>query len=257
MAFIYEKRDRIAYMTINRPQALNSLDPETIEEMSRAMLDFRDDPSVWVAILTGAGDRAFSAGADLKTTIPKMMDDTISPPWRAAPTIGLGLEIWKPFIAAVNGLALGGGNELAIACDIIIASENASFGQPEVRWSIIPGWGGTQRLPRKIPWAKAAEMVIMGRSIDAQEAYRIGLVNKVVPLKDLMSTAEAWAKEICQLGPLGVRAAKEAMIRGASMSLQDGLRLEQMFVDTLRLTEDSKEGPRAFAEKRPPVFKAG
>ena len=167
-----------------------------------------------------------------------------------------GLEVWKPLIAAINGMALGGGLELALACDIRIAAENATFGQPEVRLSLIPGWGGTQRLPRAVPLAKAAELVLTGRTIDAKEAYRIGLVNEVVPLAELLSKANKWAEEICQLGPLGVRAAKEAMMRGMEMPLTEGLRLEQMIFDSLRHTEDAVEGPKAFVEKRPPVFKA-
>ncbi len=144
---------------------------------------------------------------------------------------------------------------MLLACDIRIAAENATFGSPEVRWSIIPGWGATQRLPRMIPYAKAAELILMGTPIDATEAYRLGLVNKVVPLPELLPTAREWAAKICENGPLGVRAAKEAMIRGAGMTLEDGLRLEQVFLDLLSTTEDAAEGPRAFAEKRKPVYK--
>ncbi|MFH1486352.1 MAG: enoyl-CoA hydratase-related protein [Chloroflexota bacterium] len=254
MAFLYEKKDRIAVMTINRPEALNSFDPDTLKEFSDALIGFRDDPDVWVAIITGAGDKAFSAGADLKTTIP-MMTGRSGEPWRPPATVMRGLQIWKPMIAAVNGMALGGGIEVALACDIRIAAEKATFGQPEVKWSIIPGWGGTQRLPRAVPLGRAMEIILMGRSIDAQEAYRLGLVNAVVPLPELMSTAMKWAEEICELGPLGVRAAKEAVIRGLEMSLEDGLRLEQILFDSLRFTEDAEEGPRAFAERRKPVFK--
>ena len=167
-----------------------------------------------------------------------------------------GLELWKPLIAAVNGLALGGGLEIALACDLRIASEGARFGLPEVTLGLIPGWGGTQRLPRVVPWCKAAEILLMGRPIDAQEAYRIGLVNKVVPPEAVMPTAKEWANTICQAGPLAVRAAKEAMVRGSSMSLEEGLRLESSLVAYLFSTEDFTEGTTAFAEKRKPAYKA-
>ncbi len=255
MALIYEKKDKLAYFTLNRPEALNSFDPELAEEFSRALIDFRDDPDAWVAIVTGAGERAFSAGADLVKMIPKLMDKKASPPYREPPTIMRGLDIWKPFIAAINGAALGGGMELALACDIRIAAEHATFGQPEVRWSVIPGWGGTQRLPRVIPLAKAAEMLLTGKPIDAKEALRVGLINAVVPKDKLMATAEDMARGICELGTLGVRACKEAMMRGLSMSLDAGLHLEKMLFDSLKHTEDVEEGPRAFKEKRKPQFK--
>ena len=153
--------------------------------------------------------------------------------WRQPPTIMRGLELWKPVIAAINGHALGGGLELALACDLRIAAENATFGLPEVTLGIIPGWGGTQRLPRAISQAKAAELLLMGQRIDAQEAYRIGLVNKVVPASELMATAEEWAGKLCEIPPLAVRAAKEAMIRGLEMSLEDGLGLEAKLEDFL------------------------
>ncbi|MEK7872313.1 MAG: enoyl-CoA hydratase-related protein [Chloroflexota bacterium] len=253
MALTYEKKDRIAIFTINRPDAFNSLDPDTLEEFSKAMVDFRDDAQLWVGVVTGAGQKAFCAGADLTKTIPRMLN--AQEPWRPPATIMREMELWKPLIAAVNGVALGGGCELALACDIRIAAENATFGQPEVKWSIIPGWGGTQRLPRQVPYARAAEMVLMGRSIKAEDALRIGLVNAVVPQDKLMSTALEWAREICSQGPLAVRAAKEAMLRGMEMPLEAGLRLEQMLFDNLRHTADAREGPRAFAEKRKPVFK--
>ncbi|MBI2907277.1 MAG: enoyl-CoA hydratase/isomerase family protein [Chloroflexi bacterium] len=255
MAVLYEKDGRITIITINRPEALNSFDPDTLKEFSDALIDFRDDEEAWVGIITAAGEKAFSAGADLKTTIPMMTRKGGGDPWRPPATVMRGLQVWKPLIAAVNGMALGGGMEVALACDIRIAAEKASFGQPEVKWSIIPGWGGTQRLSRAIPLGKAMEIILMGRTIDAPEAYRLGLVNAVVPAAELLSTAKKWAEEICQLGPLGVRAAKEAMIRGLEMSLEAGLRLEQVLFDGLRFTEDAEEGPRAFAERRKPEFK--
>jgi enoyl-CoA hydratase/carnithine racemase len=248
----YRKEDRIAFITINRPRALNSIDVETWQSLNKAMEDFRDDPEAWVGIITGAGDRAFCAGADVRDTLP-FMKERSHWLWPAAPKYGL--DLWKPLIAAINGLALGGGLEIALACDIRIASENARLGTPEVTLGLIPGWGATQRLPRVISWAKAAELLLTGIPVDAQEAYRIGLVNKVVPRDQLMSAAKEYADNICQAGPLGVRAAKQAMLRGYSLPLEDGLRLEGSFFDYLLTTEDYEEGTSAFIEKRKPDFK--
>ncbi len=255
MAIDYKKEGRIAIFTINRPEAMNAMNVEATSELHEAMVDFRDDPDLWVGIITGAGERAFSAGADIKDMLPFMKEHRDSP-WAMPATPMRGLELWKPLIAAINGLALGGGLEIALACDIRIASENARFGTPEVTLGLIPGWGGTQRLPRMVPWCKAAEILLMGRLIDAQEAYRIGLVNKVVPVEELMPTAREWAEVICQAGPLAVRAAKEAMIRGCGMTLEEGLRLENSLEAYLLETEDFTEGTTAFVEKRKAAYKA-
>jgi len=255
MAIDYEKEGRVAIFTINRPQAMNAMNMEAARELYQAMVDFRDDPELWVGIITGAGDRAFCSGADIKDTLPFMKEHRDTP-WVFPPEIWRGFELWKPLIAAINGLALGGGLEIALACDIRIASENARLGTTEVNLGLIPGWGGTQRLPRMVPWCKAAEILLMGKPIDAQEAYRIGLVNKVVPQAEVMPTAKEWAGVICQAGPLAVRAAKEAMIRGYSLSLEDGLRLENSLVAYLMGTEDFNEGTTAFGEKRKPIYKA-
>ncbi|MFC1921064.1 enoyl-CoA hydratase/isomerase family protein [Chloroflexota bacterium] len=255
MSVDYVKEGKIAIITINRPRAFNAVDLETWQGIQEAMYDFRDDPDVWVGIVTGAGEKAFCAGADVGETL-SFMKENRSSKWSWPATPALGLELWKPLVAAINGYAFGGGLEIALACDIRIASENARLGTPEVTLGLIPGWGGTQRLPRMIPWCKAAELVLMGKQIDAQEAYRIGLVNKVVPHEELMSTAREWAETICQAGPMGVRAAKEAMIRGASMTLEDGLRLENALLADVFSTEDFKEGTSAFLEKRKPDFKA-
>lgn len=252
MALLYEKEDHIVIMTLNRPEALNAYDPEQTQEFSEALIKFRDDPDAWVAIITGAGDKAFSAGADLKKLVPESQQKGSIATF---PNIMRGLTIYKPMIAAVNGMALGGGLETVLACDIRIAAENAVLGTPEVRWGLIPGWGGTQRLPRMVARAKAAELLFTGAAIDAQEAYRIGLVNAVVPLPELMPTAKEWARRICQNGPLALRAAKESMIQGIDMTLEEGLNLEQSIVDKLIVSEDAKEGAKAFAEKRKPVFK--
>ncbi len=255
MAVDYRKEGRIAIFTINRPEAFNMVNVQIFQELHDRMVEFRDDPGLWVGIITGARTRAFSAGADVKDMLPFAREHRDSP--GALPSsIMRGLDMWKPLIAAVNGLALGGGLEIVLACDIRIASEKARFGTPEVTLGLIPGWGGTQRLPRMLPWCKAAELLLMGRPIDAQEAYRIGLVNKVVPQEQVMPVAKEWAEAICQAGPLAVRAAKEAMIRGSSMPLEDGLQLESSLFNRIMDTEDYAEGVAAFNEKRKPVYRA-
>ena len=255
MAIDYKKEGRIAIFTINRPEAFNMVNVRVFRELHKRMVEFRDDPELWVGIITGARTRAFSAGADIKDMLPFAREHRDSPE-ALPPSIMRGLDMWKPLIAAVNGLALGGGLEIVLACDIRIASEKARFGTPEVTLGLIPGWGGTQRLPRMLPWCKAAELLLMGRLIDAQEAYRIGLVNKVVPQEQVMPVAKEWAEAICQAGPLAVRAAKEAMIRGSSMTLEDGLQLESSLFNRIMGTEDYAEGVAAFNEKRKPVYKA-
>jgi len=253
MALLYEKKGKIAYITINRPQAMNAFDPETFQELSNALINFRDDDNLGAGIVTGAGEKAFCAGADIKTIIPYMAEHALY--WQKVPTIMRGLELYKPLIAAVNGLALGGGLELALACDIRVASENARFGVPEVTLGLIPGWGGTQRLPRCVPWATAAEMLFTGKPISAQDAYRIGLVNRVVPPAELMPTAEAIARDILKVAPLAVKAAKQAMLRGTSVSLEEGLKIEADLEAPLFASEDLAEGRKAFTEKRKPEFK--
>lgn len=254
MAIDYKKEGRVAVFTINRPQALNAIDMESLEELSRALVDFKNDDELWVGIITGVGERAFSVGADIRSVLPQFKQNR-GKPWTGPPTILRGLDLWKPMIAAVNGYALGGGMEIALACDLRIAAENATFGLPEVTLGFIPGWGGTQRLPRLIPRAKAAEMLFTGRAIDAQEAYRIGLVNKVVPLAQLMTAAKEMAELVCRPAPLAVRAAKQAMMQGLNLSLENGLELEKTLVDFLATTEDFGEGSQAFLAKRKPNFK--
>jgi len=256
MAIDYKKEGRIAIFTINRP-AVNAINMEAMRELHDVMVDFRDDPELWVGIITGAGEKAFCGGADIKDTLPFMKEHLRESPWVMPDTPMRGLEIWKPLIAAINGLALGGGLEIALACDLRIASENARLGTTEVTLGLIPGWGGTQRLPRMVPWCKAAEMVLTGRLIDAQEAYRIGLVNEVVLPEEVMPKAREWAKVISETAaPLAVRAAKEAMVRGCSLTLEEGLRLENSLEAYLMGTEDFNEGLTAFTEKprRPPAY---
>jgi len=256
MAIDYEKEGRIAIFTLNRPEAMNAINMEALRELHEVMVDFRDDPKLWVGIITGAGERAFCGGADIKDTLPFMKEHLRDSPWAMPTTPMRGLDIWKPLIAAINGMALGGGLEIALACDIRIASENARFGVTEVTLGLIPGWGGTQRLPRMVPWCKAAEMVLTGKVIDAREAYRIGLVNEVVPSEEVVPKAREWAKAIYKVAPLAVRAAKEAMVRGYNLTLEEGLQLENSLEAYLMGTEDFSEGVAAFTEKprRNPVY---
>ncbi len=248
---IYEKSGRIVTITFNDPKGFHSMSPELFQAFSEALIRFRDNQDALVAIVTGAGKRSFCAGADIKTMIPALRDRGYVLP----PLITRGLSIMKPIIAAVNGIALGGGMEIAMACDMRIAADSAKFGQPEVNLGIMAGWGGTQRLPRLVGPGKAAELLMMAENIDAEEAYRIGLVNKVVPLDDLMDTARQWAERICQKGPLGVQATKEAIVRGLNMNLEDGLYQEKALFDNILTTEDSFEGVAAFTEKRKAEYK--
>jgi enoyl-CoA hydratase/carnithine racemase len=256
----FETTDRIAILTINRPLAMNALDAETLASLNKAWIDFRDNPELWVAIVTGAGVKAFCAGADIKTLANYYSSMTADERRAKADTEpGLGgitrnLEIWKPIIAAINGYCLAGGLEIALACDIRIASETATFGFTEVSRGIIPVAGGTQRLPMLIPLGKSLEMLLTGERIDAQEAYRIGLVDRVVPSDQLLLEAMILAERICRNAPLAVQAAKEAVYRGLDLPLSEGLRLEQFLAEPIFQSEDAKEGPRAFFEKRPPVF---
>jgi enoyl-CoA hydratase/carnithine racemase len=207
-------------------------------------MDFRDDENAWVLIITGAGGKAFSAGFDLKENVPAIFP----------PMITRGIEIFKPMIAAINGMAFGGGLEVALACDIRIAAEHAELSVPEARLGLMPGWGGTQRLARLIPMSKAIEMVLMAKVVGAAEALDMGLVNKVVPPARLMNTVMDWATRICELAPLAVRAAKRAIVKGSSLSLEEGLGLEEELFELLRETEDAKDGIKAFVEKRKPEF---
>ena len=244
----YQTEGKIAIITINRPEAMNSLSIDVRTGLTESLTNFRDNDDLWVAIITGAGEKAFCAGANIKEFRPGPIEEPVG---KIRPD-----EIWKPIIAALNGYTLGGGLELAMECDIRIAADHARLGQPEVTIGFMPGDGGTQRLPRFVPRAMAAEILLTGEHITAQEAYRIGLVNKVVPLDQLMAEARKMAETICQKGPLGVRAVKEAMIRGYDMSLEQGLQIENDLVKKIRQTEDFMEGAKAFAEKRPPDYKA-
>jgi enoyl-CoA hydratase/carnithine racemase len=240
-------------MTLNRPEAMNAFSSELIAAVGDAWKRFREDGNLRCAIMTGAGERAFSAGADLKEMAQR---NAGGGPQRNTfwdmpePQLYRGMELWKPVIAAINGFALGGGLETAMACDVRVASEKASFGLPEVARGIIPGAGGTQRLPRLVPFGIALELLMTGRRIDAQEAYRIGLVNHVVAHEKLMDKSLEIAHEIGKNAPLAVSAAKESAYRGLNTTLQEGLRIENFESQAIRYTDDAKEGPKAFAEKR-------
>jgi E-phenylitaconyl-CoA hydratase len=252
---IYEKKGRIAYVTINRPERMNAVDPDTSRELLQAFSAFRDDDEVWVSILTGAGEKAFSAGADLVALAQAFA--TGGAGFFDVPFGGItrGFETWKPMIAAINGHCLAGGLELALRCDIRVAAEHATFGLPEPTRAIIPAAGGTQRLPRAIPLAFAMEILLTGGRIDAQTALRWGLVSHVLPLAELMPKAEQIANAVCECGPLAVRAIKQAAYRGLDMTLEEGLALEAKLMADILRTEDARQGPLAFAQKRKPEYK--
>jgi len=246
------KEGPIGIAQLNRPKVLNALNSETMIELVNAFEEFDKDQSVNVIILTG-GQNVFAAGADLKEMAQATPVDLV---------LGRRFELWdrirkisKPIIAAVSGYCLGGGNELAMNCDIIIASETATFGQPEVNVGIMPGAGGTQRLTRAVGKYRSMEMILTGKSISAEEALRIGLVNKIVPAESLMDEAKKIASEIASKPPISVRAAKEAIVRAQDTTLEVGLEFERRAFYLLFATEDGKEGMKAFLEKRKPVFK--
>ncbi len=251
MKVLCEKKGPIVYVTINRPERLNACDFETYRRLAEIWREFRDDSVLRVAILTGAGERAFSAGSDIKADYVERPEG--EPPNELFPVM---LELGKPIIAAINGHANGGGLEQALACDIRVAAEHAQFGLGEVRLGWLPGGGGTQRLPRLIPLGRALELLYTGNRIDAQEALRLGLVDHVVPMSRLMSKCEEIALEICKSAPLAVQAIKQAALRGLDLPLADGLKLERELFTRLQKTEDAREGAKAFADKRPPQWKA-
>ena len=253
---LYKTEGHLVYVTINRPERRNAIDPATSHELKAAFEDFKADDNAWIAILTGAGEQAFSAGADLVAMSAALSGGGDGVPM-SVPFGGItrGYECYKPIIAAINGYCLAGGLELALACDIRIAAEHAEFGLPEPRRAIIPGAGGTQRLPRAVPLAFAMELLLTGDRFDSATALRFGLVSRVVPAAELIPTVETIASKILENGPLAVRAIKEVALRGRDMTLEDGLRLESQKIGPIFSTEDAREGPRAFAEKRKPTYK--
>jgi len=251
---LFEIRDSIAFVTINRPDKLNALNDQVMAELADAAERIATAPEIKGTILTGAGPKAFVAGADIGDLSKQGPFDGKARAQRGQRVLRRLETCGKPVIAAVNGFALGGGCELAMACHIRVASENAKFGQPEVKLGIAPGYGGTQRLPRLVGKGVAMQLILTGEVIDAQEAYRIGLVNKVVPAADLLAESEKMMRGILAMGPLAVRLAMEAVDQGLEMSLDEGLLLEANHFGLLAATQDMKEGLTAFLEKRSAKF---
>lgn len=247
--------DRVATVTINRPDKLNALNAQAKAELREVMTSLKNDPAVDVVIITGAGEKAFVAGTDIRELAELNGETGKEFSAKGQEVFDLIENLGKPVIAAINGYALGGGCELALACHLRVASENARFAQPEVNLGIIPGYGGTQRLARLIGRGRAMEMILTGDQIDAQEAHRIGLVNKVVPAGELMTTARSLARTIASKGQIAIRMALKAVNMTQETTLSDGQQLEASLFGVCCGTEDFKEGTRAFLEKRKPAFR--
>jgi len=252
---LYEKKNSIAYVTVNRPKVLNALNTPTWADLETAFQDAKADASVLGVILTGAGDKAFIAGADISELAHVDAYGAEESSRFGQGVLDLIENLGKPVIAAVNGFALGGGCETAMACTMRIATEHAKFGQPEVKLGLLPGGGGTQRLPRLVGKGRALQLILTGETISAQEAYRIGLVNEVVPAASLIDRAEAILKQIAANAPIAVKFSLEAANKGLETSQDQGLALEASFFGICAATEDKKEGTTAFLEKRTPQFK--
>jgi len=251
---LFEIKDGVALITINRPDKLNALNDQVIAELGDAAQRITTDDAIRGAILTGAGPKAFVAGADIGDLAKQGPFDGKARALRGQGVLRRLETCGKPVIAAINGFALGGGCELAMACHLRLASDNAKFGQPEVKLGIAPGYGGTQRLPRLVGKGRALQLILSAEMIDAQEAYRIGLVNKVVPADQLLAEADKLLRGILSMGPLAVRLAMEAVDQGLEMTLEEGLLLEANHFGLLAATQDMKEGLTAFLEKRPAKF---
>jgi enoyl-CoA hydratase len=251
---MYQKKGAFAYVTVNRPKVLNALNKATWADLRTAFEDARDDAAVRGVILTGAGDKAFIAGADISELARVTAFEAEQSSRFGQEVLDLIEDLGKPVIAAVNGFALGGGCETAMACTIRIAAEHAQFGQPEVKLGLVPGGGGTQRLPRLVGKGRALQLILSGGMISAQEAYRIGLVNEIVPATDLITRAEAILKQISANAPIAVKFALEVTNKGLETSQSEGLLLEASYFGLCAATEDKKEGTSAFLEKRAPQF---
>ena len=252
---IYEKNEGVATITLNRPEALNAFSKEVVEEILHALEDVKTDEAVRVVVLTGAGEKAFSAGADIKTMVGMTALKARELSFMGE-KLCVGLEnLEKPVIAAINGYALGGGLEVAMSCDLRIASENAKMGQTEINIGLIPGWGGTQRLTRLVGMTKAKEMVFTGRIIDAKTAEQIGIVNMVVPTDKFRETVSQFAKDLASKAPVALKVAKALINKGSDIGLESALALEREGFGVVGSSEDLKEGVSAFTEKRKPVFK--
>lgn len=252
---LYEKDEAVATITLNRPETLNAFSREVVEEVLQALEDVRNDENVRVVVLTGAGEKAFSAGADIKAMIGmnalRARDLSLM-----GEKLCFALEnLEKPVVAALNGYALGGGLEVAMACDLRIASENARMGQTEINIGLIPGWGGTQRLTRLIGRTKAKELVFTGRMIDAKTAEQLGIVNMVVPADKFRETVRQFALDLAAKAPVAIKVAKELINKGADIGLHSALALEREGFGVVASTEDLQEGVKAFTEKRKPAFK--
>jgi len=246
----FERRGHIAIVTISRPEAMNALTKDMLLGIDRAFAEIERDPELWVSILTGAGDKAFCCGMDLKEAIPAMTSgDSLG---YDDPTKRQFTDVFKPIIAAINGLCIAGGMETVIHTDLRIAAEHARFGLGEVRWGLVPAGGSHVRLPQQMPWAVAMQLLLTGDQIDAKRAYEVGFVNEVVPKERLLPRAIEWAEAICRNGPLAVRTAKEIAVR--ALDLERGFVLEKALAARVFASQDALEGPRAFAEKRPPRF---
>lgn len=252
---ILSKKEKIAYITINRPEVLNALNDATIEELNCAFYEIKTDEKIKALIITGAGEKAFVAGADIKEIAGKTSLTGKDMALKGQATLNELEEMGKFSVAAINGYALGGGCELALACTFRIAAEDAKLGQPEVKLGIIPGYGGTQRLPRLIGQSKALYLILTGEQIPAEEAFRIGLVDKVVPKDKLMEEAEDLCNKILSNGPLAIEFALKAVNHGLQMPLAEGLNLEATLFGLLCSTEDKNEGINAFLQKRRAIFK--
>lgn len=249
-----EKKNNIAYVTIDRPKVLNALNMATMEELQQVFTELAADRDTRVVILTGGGEKSFVAGADINELARNNPVEAKAYTHRGQAVLDLIENLGKPVIACINGFALGGGCEIAMACSMRLASENAKLGQPEVKLGIIPGYGGTQRLPRLVGTGLAMQILLSGEMISAQEAHRIGLVNEVVPQQRLIPRAEEIAQKIIGNAPLAVQYCMEAVNQGLNMTLEEGLFLEATLFSVCCATEDKKEGTTAFLEKRPANF---
>jgi enoyl-CoA hydratase/carnithine racemase len=252
-SLLYDKSGGIALITLNRPDKMNALTPAMTEGIERLSRQIEDDDEVSVVIITGAGEQAFCAGGDLADSVPLVAErglQAVIPD----PSRRFFSEVTKPIVAAVNGICMAGGLELVLGTDIRIAAEGAVFGVPEAKWGLFPAGGSSVRLPSQIPWARAMELLLVGGSIKAEEALKLGLLNRVVPQAEVMSTARIFAERILRNGPVAVRKIKEAAVRARGLTWADAYRLEFQLADGVFKTEDAKEGLQAFAEKRTPVF---